>query len=450
MRYIWWKAFRFSSTTHNPGLAAFLFFHSLKCEVKRNDGGSKIRILILSKESFKEDALASFGEVKCFEIYSLDVVRNKAFKAMASTFLPGQVGDNNYLSDELSIVQGKEGYRSFLRQFWLKLKKYIKIDAVLTANFAYYAERELAATLEELGVPFIVLHKENLKSPGREAFFRGLYEKRRGPFFGRRILVYNEIERRIQIEAGIVEPNRITVTGMPRLDRIHHWRMKRCRQAKKSSEEERQVLFFSFGPKTGLPMIPRKTWSGFSGGYERLPAEMEALSWKVLVKESHRAIVRFARENPELRVIIKAKGRRMESEVLNDMFDEIPDLPTNLKIMVGGDPVELIARSSAVCGFNTTALIEAIAAGKAVIVPWFAEAKDDKMQPYIVDLGEAVEYSDTPDNLVTRLRYYVDHPKPVTAELSPDVSFILEKWVGNPDGLAGQRVREALLRELNV
>ncbi|MBW1802133.1 MAG: hypothetical protein JRJ85_15560, partial [Deltaproteobacteria bacterium] len=162
------------------------------------------------------------------------------------------------------------------------------------------------------------------------------------------------------------------------------------------------------------------------------------------------AMVRFAAENPEIKVIIKAKGRRKESDDVTRILNEIQDLPKNLRIMVGGDPFEMIAKSGAFFVFNTTARIEALAAGKAVIVPWFAEAMENKMQPYIVDLGEAVEYADTPDSLVRRLRYYIDHPRPVTAELNQEVSGILEKWAGNPDGLAGQRVREALLKELGA
>ena len=50
-------------------------------------------------------------------------------------------------------------------------------------------------------------------------------------------------------------------------------------------------------------------------------------------------------------------------------------------------------------GFNTTALIEALALGKPVIVPRYGEAKDPDLQKFIIDLGDAVEYADSPREL---------------------------------------------------
>lgn len=446
---LWWHVFRLTGKLHMPGLAALLFLKALvpwKAPAKRKDIA---RLLIMSKDSFMEDALISFGHDDRFEVYSLDVVRNKALKAMASVFLPGEIGDNNYVSEKASIVKGKEAYRAFLKEFWLRLRRHMQFDAVLTANFAYYAERELAAVLEDSGTPFIVLHKENLKTPGLIGFYKDLYMKRRGPFLGRKIVVYNEIEKKIQIKSGVITPKRVVVTGMPRLDRLHEWRKGQSRQVLDSSVSRKQVLFFSFGPKSGLPIITRRAVSGIPGGYEKLGPSLDALNWGRLALETHRALLRLARDTPELKVVMKAKGRTKETSDLFEMIGGTDDLPSNVEIVVGGDPFDLITGSNVICGFVTTALFEALAAGKPIIIPWFAEALDENMQPYIVDLEDAAEYAKSPEDLIVRLRDHALKQTPPDADLPLQKKRILEKWVGNADGYSGQRVRKELLVELS-
>ena len=131
---------------------------------------------------------------------------------------------------------------------------------MISGNFSYATERELASAMQELGVPFIALHKENLKTPGRVEFFERIYSERRGPFTGRKILVYNKIERDLQIRAGVAEAARIAITGMPRLDRMHAWR-----RGNASTVQCNHILFFVFSSATGMPRVARKSGDARSG-----------------------------------------------------------------------------------------------------------------------------------------------------------------------------------------
>jgi len=224
-RDLWWKAFQWSARLNRPGLAAWLLDRAIE-----GAGGSAVsdgepaNILVLDKPGMSEDARAAFDGDPRFRLFVLDTVGIKAFKAMVSAFLPPEVDDNNYVNDTPAAAAGRAAYRAFMARTWAALAGRRRIDAVLTGNYAYYAERELQAVLEARGTPFIAPHKENLKSEGRGAFFIDIYRNRRGPFAGRRILVYNAIEREVQIAAGIAAAESVTVTGMPRLDRMHAWR----------------------------------------------------------------------------------------------------------------------------------------------------------------------------------------------------------------------------------
>jgi len=224
-------------------------------------------------------------------------------KGIGRAFLPARIGDNFYVTDEPDLVTAKAAYRDFLHRLWPQVQRRRGIDLVVSSNFTHWAERELQAACEAYGTPYVVLHKENLKSPGRVDFFGWVYRKRRGPFFGRRLLVYNETERRLQIDCGIAPAERITVTGMPRLDRMHAWRRESAGAAR--PQRPPTVLFFYFNAATGLPFTPRYTDSFYGAG--ELDPTLQQLAWSTLADETAAAIVRLARQHPGIRVVVKGK-----------------------------------------------------------------------------------------------------------------------------------------------
>jgi hypothetical protein len=80
-------------------------------------------------------------------------------------------------------------------------------------------------------------------------------------------------------------------------------------------------------------------------------------------------------------------------------------------------------------------------------VPRFAEAAEVALQTYIVDLEDSAEYADSEADLVARLQAHALAPAPPTAELPAAHAALLQKWTGNADGRASQRVAAAVLAE---
>ncbi|NWG24078.1 MAG: hypothetical protein HXY30_06605 [Pseudorhodoplanes sp.] len=400
----------------------------------------RVLVLNLNKPGFPGDIEESLLADSAFEVVSWP---NYALKAMASAILAPQLSNRRYASDDPAVEASKLQFREFLLALWQRFRELRPIDAVVTANFGYFAQREFGAALKQAGTPLVVLHKENVKSPERVEYWRAIY-RTRGAFEGSKILVYSDTEKELQAETGVAAREQIAVTGMPRMDRIHRWRKN---HAADQSGNAPQVLFFSFWRKEKLTDMERVTDARVR--IDVTDGEWANLSWTELCEGTHKAIIELARRNPQARVVVKTKAQsRRVDDSLNLLRQFAGELPPNLSVVSGGDPFPLIVASSVVIGFNTTALLEALAAGKPVIVPQFGEADDPRMRPLVIDVGDAVERARSPDEIVERASAHLNAPSPRASDLRPAAAEALTFWVGNDDGMAGQRVREAVRDEI--
>lgn len=421
-------------------MAALLIRLHIKCIQRAviKDGPVPINALILPKAGFTEDAWAIMGGNPSFRINVLD---RQMVKAVFLAYLPPKIDDNHYLTDDPEI----EGKKMELRLLWSSilehLKKICKLDVILTGNYSYAAEQELTAACSELGIPFIAIHKECLKTPALENFYQKKYETRKAPFRGSVICVYNDIEKTIQERAKVTRADKIIVTGMPRLDRIHRLRGQSGGNETGIQNTRPNVLFFSFNEKTGLPSIGVKTESQL----ERLGGEYDRLSWERLTSDVHLAMVKLAQQEPDIDVVVKTKGDRNAMRVMEKYYGKPVRLPKNMKIVSGDDPLKLIEGSDVVCGFNSTALLEALAMGKPIIVPRFAETQSEDLAPYVVDIGDNIANAGSQNELIEMLIESSMNPdKGRPTEIDNKTAQILERWTGNTDGRAGQRVREVI------
>jgi hypothetical protein len=183
---------------------------------------------------------------------------------------------------------------------------------------------------------------------------------------------------------------------------------------------------------------------------ETLGPDEQDLAWTKLHLEFHEAAARLARKYPGLDVVVKGKAdlpKWLKATTGGSLdFDGIG----NLRVVVGGDPHELIKAASVVTGFGTTALLETLAAGKQLVLPRFAEAAAGDTVPYVLDLGDAARCAESPEEFVELLRDGADgDPTPVQA-MDWETAQVLDKWAGNSDGAAGRRVAEAVLGEIGA
>jgi hypothetical protein len=117
-------------------------------------------------------------------------------------------------------------------------------------------------------------------------------------------------------------------------------------------------------------------------------------------------------------------------------------------VILGGSPLPLLFQASVVCGLHSTLLVEALAAGRPVVVPWYAEAAQPEISRFVFDLGNLAVRTRSPVALLDKVRELALASTPVPETLSTEVSALLREWVGNDDGQAGARTAAAMVRVL--
>jgi hypothetical protein len=436
MRRICWTLLQFAARRRQAWLAALVLriltepFGIVQCSPAQ---GRSHTILVLNsgKDEYARDLEEIFRNDHSYRLVKWPAY---ALEGLATAILHPSLKHDRYVSDDPTIEATKIEYRAFLSKVWPYYDWLIKTDAVMSANFGYCFQREMSDALEQLGTPFLVIQKENLNAvtQQRREIFYNLYKNGRGRFCGRKIIVYNEMERDLEVASGIAEPSRIVVAGMPRLDRFHRWRMERA--GKLASSDCPTVLFFSFSRSDKIPH-PR--------------VSKITKDWGEFCTKVHLTIAELARSRPDIHFIAKTKGLgRQDDELLKALSMVFDKPPANLEIVSGGDAFPLMTRSRAIVGFNTSGLLEGIALGIPVVTPRFDEALDPILAQFVLDLAGAASYANSPSDLRNLICQHASTPLIVPTKLTADVTEVLDRYVGNSDGLAGSRALNVIDHEI--
>lgn len=386
-------------------------------------GRRRGRLLVLPKDGGTEDLVAAIASRPDAPIGLVGLPRPEV-KAMFRSFVGPDadlVTDRHHRLDHAPTLEGRARYRSFLRPVMARLRDELDVVAVVGANVTYFAERELGGACEDIGLPFLVIHKESIRSPRQREWFTRAYRERTGAFLGRAVAVYNRSERDSQREAGIVTD--AAVVGAPRVDAAHAIRRHRADSRRRGDA----VVLFAIDPGAG-------TWTPFDD-----ELETGAPRWEVLAHETEQAVIDFARANPGSEIIIKSKVGHDRA-----LLARLPStLPPNLRVVTVGTATSLLEIASAVVAFNSTVVPEALAAGVPVVSPEFAEAAGPGARDWCYPVDQAVGVARSPEEIVTLLERAVEGGAlpDAAAPLPPGALEVLDDLVGDADGRASVRAR---------
>jgi hypothetical protein len=272
-----------------------------------------------------------------------------------------------------AVCARRDAYRRLLRETLIFLSRWMGIDCVLSAAVHYRQDYDWGVAAKQVGIPFLILHRENLiaSTGARQRLLERMANYR--PFEGTQIAVHNEPMRALLIESGYVDPGSISALGALRMDPWIGRKSERLPPTK--SPRIPTISFFSFGPAAGIIGAPRPHWPSNARDY-----------LYEFCRRAHLAALEFAKENPDIRVVIKPKWGGDWLERLHSIWREHghKKVPSNLIIDTKIGAQSLILQSDVVVAFNSTVLLEAGIVGKPVIFPLFEEANSPKWRDFVM------------------------------------------------------------------
>lgn len=401
-----------------PGLAARLAW----VLTRTIDTNSSRTVLCIGRPIFDEDIeeLSRHGGTLNYV-----VVPKTVFLEIFRHFAPELVLSHARYHEIHEHDDAKRRCRGFYEAFLKRFVPLARAEAILTANYNYSWQQELAAAARGLGIPFVVLFKEGIsplfaEGVSPQAAYDMLVAKyTNNCFIGDRLIVYNDRIKQgfANVPVPGITPEIVEAVGIPRFDR--YFRL---------GEAGSSIVFFSFN---------------FEDKARHLGLAQDVFEkYQARTREFHIEVLRFAAAHPQRRVIVKTKNNLKYLRYVQDLAAELglSGLP-NLTMTNQGDVFELIKDAHAVIGYNSTTLLEAFAARRIVMS---ADFRWGPVRDYFDEHPGLPNYVTTAQDMEAVLARS-SKGRPLD---DPQLYPLLYERIHVPDGKASARAEAAIARAI--
>jgi hypothetical protein len=301
-------------------------------------------------------------------------------------------------------------------------------DAIVMPSDTFFYVRAVPGIAHSLGVPFLVVQKETTIS-NHTMREHALAVGRYAPPLADRMTVCSERHKQFWLRAG-ADPSKISVTGQPRFDYYLH--PERWPTSVQTHRARPTVLFLSYAVDAYHPDEGRggRAWDALHRETEAGLYELARRGWLVQIKPHPQ------QSGDDMRGWRERAGALWNRDVV----------PVN----AGADTRQLIVNADVVVGFQTTALLEAMIAGRpSVYTGW-----DDSAISFGDDLIPFHDWAD----LITVVRRPEEFTDAVASllkvECTPEVlssrNQKAEYYLGPLDGGASNRVLDIVTQEVSA
>lgn len=392
------------------------------------------RLLALSIGRFRHDLelLANSLEVEVLivpEYWQNQLI--SLYRRSNSQNLDHQKGHIDALIDYFNPKPGskvaceQQQVRRFLKAILKQLYSIKDIKGVLSAAIHYKRDLDWGAVSSQLGVKYIVLHKENLYL--NQASQHSLIElwNQLGPFQGDQVIVHSHLMRSLFLQSSLIKSEKISVCGCLRQDIL----IKRLREKGLVPQSLRKkVVLFSFNHGSGFLPLP----SGFTSDPEK--------GFTQLFDAVHIAVAQCALKHPDVDFLIKPKWKENWVEAIEKSIEKSEILANeivNLNIEPTADPLQALLTADIVIGFNSTTLFEAAVCGKTVIMPLFAEATG-QFSNYVNRPAELdiFDIADSQEDLIQLIEKKLFNTHPISSDMMKKRYKAFEEYVSSFENMA--------------
>ena len=311
--------------------------------------GNEINLLVFSEERWRDDLKI----LNSFKNINLIYLPTKRVEIINALFNKDQ--NNKY---------------KFL-EFIKFLIKFRDINAAISCSCFYRREKAWAENFNFLKIPFIAYHKEFTVVSKDTISIRIKRIKKNFNLFPGYVCCVNKFAKKILIESGVVDKNKIKIVGLIRSDRF----FTNC-EKRNDTIKNKSIVFFSFGHFTGpfLNPINKKIYIDRDHYFSKNNKQ----GFVNLFNSTHAAFMKLALNNPEFNFFIKPKNYNkawvkeielVANKELNCNFDDIKNC-----IIVNERAYNLMDKSLANIVFNSTTVIESVLSNKNTIIPVYCEA----------------------------------------------------------------------------
>jgi len=416
----------------------FVMFYTRIIEVVRpcnGDAQSDVpTILAINPDRFIGD-LAVLSNSKRFRVLKLPF---KWQTTLLALFWPTNISELMRLPDYYNpgdnkhLIEVQEQLRTFLRKFLSSLYSKLKVDCVIGAAVHYTQDYDWGLVSDEIGVPYIVLHRENIYMPEAYELLSEKYKKL-GKFKGSQIVVHNEMMKGFFIKSGYCNSDNIYALGCIRMDEfVEKVKLSgRGLNRKKTDCHRKKVTLFSF--TYGYMQV------GLSGFEEMVhfPKRRDK-GFVKLFENVHTSIAKLAIKDKDVDFVIKTKwGDNWIDEIeyvlsKNNIMSKHID---NLFITSNSNPHDLILESDVICAFTSTTVLESVISAKPVIIPYYDEALKAEFNDLIEfkDDFHLMDIANSPDEFERLIIERIKNPE-VTQECVKERYALFEKYVSSMEG----------------
>jgi hypothetical protein len=297
------------------------------------------------------------------------------------------------------VEAAKERSVAFFRRFVQALRER-KIDAVMSANNDYWQDGAIRTACALEGFPFLTLSREHYITRAMAAERVRLYQESGFKFNGAGVAVFGPQTRETMLRAEVCPPEKIWVTGPPRLD---PWR-------EVATPEKAGPLF----------LLISFALRGY-GGQETC-------------RQTFGELARFADTcpDPSARFVVKCRNEE-DRQILQSFSAEFPS--RRLQLILNANLLELMSQARAVIGFNSLALLESLLSPARICVPNWADAAGDPenqmLEPSDSLARDCVAFADS----AQQFRAWLERTaaEPVLADERPARMALLRKFFHYPD-----------------
>lgn len=341
---------------------------------------------------------------------------------LAELYFPPDIREGSYLRDEMAPY--KRDYRIMLEQLLRLWNPAKRIHCFVTPSDSFFWIRELIGLLHDKRVPCIVVDKEGTISPhDMEHFSKKVSEL--FPFISDFIIVWSQRQREFWSRTG-VPADKILIEGQPRSDFFLHperWLSKETLVGKC----KRLFLFFTFE----------------TDAYAPIPGDH---LWRDLRCDLHMAIEAFARQYPDHVFVVKTHPQQRDRFQVEQEFARTG--LKNIVVLHGAEIARhLIVQSDVIIGFQTTALIEGMLAGKKVIYTEWSSTVRDNLQN-LIPFHEAagIDRARSREEFESLLSHIIQHEDfGVDDDTMAIRKPFIDVFIPNADGNVSERVMNRII-----